>query len=281
MNEDKDKLNDDLLNDALDSLFDEEFDNYSNSKANKFMSEYTLLNIPKIDDADLQAPNIMNYENDKKTYDNDGARRKINDFFSREKVKLTPIRIAVICVVFLFVTTFGFSMFSQQLLINGRASVSGALNLVYSCNVIQEGALKSDGLGKCTVHNNEVSTKSLLYKPTNKVNYAVTITNNGNFPVKLYDVISSNNVTEDLLSKGDEAYLDSDGFLSAYYTINYNDNEYKGDKYSKNANIMIEAGQSIVVIINHNWLSLEKQPYVEDSATIKYDMELIFEQATS
>lgn len=281
MDEDKNKLNDDLLNDALDTLFDEEFDNYSNSKANKYMSEYTLLNIPKIDDVDLQVPNIMDYEDDKKTYDNDGARRKINDFFSKEKVKMTPIRLAVISIVFLLVTTFGFSIFSQQLLINGRASVNGALNLVYSCNVVQEGMLKSDGIGKCTVHNNEVSTKSILNKPTNQVNYAITITNNGNFPVKLYDVVSPNNVTENLLSSGDEAYLDARGFLSAHYTINYNETAYKGDRYSKNANIIIEAGQSIVVVINHNWLSLEKQPYIKDSATIEYDMKLVFEQAVS
>lgn len=281
MNEDKDKLNNDLLNDALDSLFDEEFDNYSNSKANKYMNEYTLLNIPKIDDVDLDVPNIMDYENDKKIYDNDGARRKINDFFSKEKIKMTPIRLAVISIVFLLVTTFGFSIFSQQLLINGKASVNGALNLIYSCSVVQEGLLKSDGLGKCTVHNNAVSTKSILYKPTNEVNYAVTITNNGNFPVRLYDIMSTNNVTENLLSRGDEAYLDSRGFLSAYYTINHNGNEYKGDRYSKSANIVIEAGESIVVVINHNWLSLEKQPYIKDSVTIEYDMRLLFEQAVS
>ena len=57
--------------------------------------------------------------------------------------------------------------------------------------------------------------------------------------------------------------------------------ENSGKSATKTSNIIIEAGESLLVIINHNWLSLEKQPYVKESATIEYNMKIVLEQAVS
>lgn len=259
---------DDKIKDALDEIFNEDFDKYSKKKDEDKLS-YTLLNIPKIKENSLEVPNISEYETRRKvTYYNNSYKKKI--FF--------------VAFLFLFIViSIGYPILNDKLEINGFSSAFSSFKINASCNIINDGELKSTGNGKCSVNETKISTTSALFMPTDKVNYMITITNAGSLPVVLKNVISSNNKKDNLIEDGDYLYLNEENLLSAKYSFFYDDRYITGDNNVKISNITLNPSESVVMIINHEWLSsdgiLDSQPVLYDNkATISYDVVLEFMQ---
>ena len=257
------------LKEALDDLFSEDF---NASEKNIDINEYTLLNIPKVETTSFSVPDLpLNNDYNIKIEDKIPKRRNEKKFVLGKKIIIGMLTL-------IFVMALGYTLLTDKVIINGTASVNGMMNIDFNCNIIQEGVLNSTGSGTCNINKNKIETISTLYMPTDSVNYMILITNNGNFPVTLTKILSSNNKLINSNSNGDEIYLNDEGFLNAKYTIYHNQKEYIGDKYTSNQNITLEPNETIIVIINHNWLSLNEQPEIIDKAIINYDVMMTFEQ---
>lgn len=254
---------DDKIKDALDEIFNNDFDKYREKKDEDKLS-YTLLNIPKIKENGFEVPNISGYE----------TRRKVSYYNNNSYKK----KIFLAAFLFLFIVmAIGYPILNDKLEINGFSSAFSSFKINASCNIINDGELKSTGNGKCSVDGTKISTTSDLFMPTDKVNYMITITNAGSVPVVLKNVISSNNKKDNLIEEGDYLYLNEENLLSAKYSFFYDDRYIIGDNNVKMSNITLNPAESVVMIINHEWLSsdgiLDSQPVLYDNkATISYDV---------
>lgn len=200
----------------------------------------------------------------------------------------------IIAVLTLVVTMMvGYALFSEALTINGTATAKGDFNLTYTCQELPEGS----ATGTCEVNGNTITTTSTLTKPTDAMNYGVTITNTGTIPAVLKTVTSPNNVTSaDENVAGDEIYLDKTTLLGAFFqgcklqadgqTCEGTSSDGIGNSALMALNITLQPGEKMSLSILHSWFDSSifgiKQPVLpETGATMTYNMTLGFEQITN
>lgn len=278
-----DDKKDKVIDKALDELFEKEFikenweikeelDSIFDRKEEEFT--HTILNIPKID---TDISNNLNINVSNTTYDSiKDDIIPINNKFHKKSIKFGK-NILLGTLVLILVMSLGYTLLNDKIMINGTASVQGISDISYECNIIKEGELKSSGSGSCNVNKNNITTISTLYKPTDSVNYNIIVTNKGDFPIKLVKLISSNNKNINLTNSGDEIFL-NENYLSAKYAIYYNEKEIFGDRLSSNSNVILNPGESFIIIVNHNWTSTDNQPHLQNDESINYDIMMNFDQ---
>ena len=195
-------------------------------------------------------------------------------------------KILVGCLALLLVMAVGYALFSENITINGTATAKGNFDLSYTCEKQEMG-----GTGTCSIEGQTITTTSNLTKPTDMVNYGVKITNTGSIPAVLKTVDSPNNCLDDSefqkTCPGDEIYFDSSKGLSAEYALGKlnNDGEidvqYSKDSEAEKAEITLQPGESMAVVISHRWRdsdSLTQPVLPEEGASINYNVTLGFEQ---
>ncbi len=204
--------------------------------------------------------------------------------------KSSKIIIGVIALI--LCVAVGYALFSETLNIEGTATASGTFDITMTC----EDPQLIGATGECQVSDNTVTTTSTLSKPTDAAGFVIKVTNNGTIPAKLTSIDSNNNKSQDLSSSGKEVYFD-DKYLMAYYDIRkYNDGTdvNESDSYCdvdtcddsafENANITLQPGESVYLIIAHGWADSQEveQPKLDNgTATMNYNVTLNFTQATN
>ncbi len=195
--------------------------------------------------------------------------------------KKKGIIIGVLAVI--LVAAVGYAIFSDTLTINGTATAKGEFELTYLCEKSTD--------AECNVSGNTVTTTSTLSKPNDGTGYSVTITNTGSIPAVLKTVTSPNNYgvddAGDITVGGDVAYIDTTTMLGAQYVVDSDSSgQILGDSAVQAANIVIEPGDSIDIVINHIWfdssgLDMEQPAIPAEGATINYNLTFGFEQKTN
>lgn len=204
------------------------------------------------------------------------------------KILLAIFAFVLACVV-------GYALFSDTITVTGTATADGSFDIAYDCwvatedNVVTNGNdsyYTQGGTGTCEIVNGVIKTNSTLTKPTDEVNFGITLTNEGTIPAILKTVDSSNNVGQDLVSSGDYIYADYDTYLVAYYEIYGIKGGAIGDSRSEAANFILNPGESTTVRILHTWYDSSEfevtQPELPaNGASFTYEVKLGFEQITA
>ena len=204
-------------------------------------------------------------------------------------------KILVGCLALLLVLSVGYALFSETITINGTATAKGNFDITYTCWVATEDDYVTNGndrywtrggTGTCEIVNGVIKTNSTLSKPTDEVNFGITLTNNGTIPAVLKTVDSSNNVGKDLTSSGDYVYADYNNYLVAYYEIYGISNGIDGDSESEAANFVLSPGESTTVRIFHSWYDSDELGTVQpnlptNGVSFNYNVALGFEQVTA
>ena len=188
-------------------------------------------------------------------------------------------------VLFVLAVAVGYALFSDTLTINGTATAKGEFELTYLC----EKEASDRATAECSVSGNTITTTSTLSKPNDVAAYRVTITNTGSIPAVLKTVTSPNNYGGDSepIPGGDSAYIDTTTMLGAeYVVVSDSSGQILGDAAVEAANIVIEPGDSIDIVINHIWLdssqfSMEQPTISAEGAKINYNLTFGFEQKTN
>ena len=204
---------------------------------------------------------------------------------SKDMKKKNMIIIGVIALI--LVITIGYALFSDTLNINGTATAKGDFSLSYKCKVV-DGSSNQE-LDSCEVQGNKVLTSSTLLKPTDQVQFLVTVTNTGSIPAELKNITSPNNAdSSNPTLPGDGMYVDSSTGLIATFDACHNKQSGGRDCYSPSgSNLVIQPQENLEIQIIHGWvdsdmIGLQSQPELpEEGATMNYNLTLDFEQATN
>lgn len=203
------------------------------------------------------------------------------------KILIGVLAFVVVCVI-------GYALFSENITITGTATASGTFDISYNCWVATEDNFVTNGndsywtkggSGTCEIVNGVIKTNSTLSKPSDEVNFGITLTNEGTIPAVLKTVDSSNNYSNNLTS-GDAVFADFNSFLGAYYEIYGISNDVIGDSRTEEANFILNPGETTTMRVYHTWYDATElgttQPELStDNVSFTYEVKLGFEQITA
>ena len=198
-------------------------------------------------------------------------------------------KILVGVLAFVVSVLMGYALFSETITVTGTATAKGSFDISYTCEVVNESNMVSDdrytvgGNGSCVIEDGVIKTNSNLTKPGDQVWFRVNLKNSGTIAAILKTVDSSNNMTGNLSSAGDEAYLNTTYFLlGGYFFENHEGDGVIGDKDAEALNLTIQPNQTEPLIILHEWFDSANQPAVPtEGAKMNYNITLGFEQITA
>lgn len=140
------------------------------------------------------------------------------------------------------------------------------------------------GNGSCVIEDGVIKTNSNLTKPGDQVWFSVNLKNSGTIAAILKTVDSSNNMTGNLSSAGDEAYINTTYFLfGGYFFENHEGDGVIGDKAAEEAEIILQPNEEMGILIFHEWLSSytgEGVTMPSEGVKMNYNITLGFEQVT-
>ena len=149
------------------------------------------------------------------------------------KTLIALLALVLTCIV-------GYALFSETITVSGTATASGTFDIGFKCTTVTP---TGTATGDCSIAGQTIITKSNLTKPSEKVKYLVTLTNDGTIPAVLKTIDSPNNYSGDgdsLTTTNANYYMDLDNLLYAYYSIggiDFEDNNYDDLIESKNISL--------------------------------------------